>query len=101
VYETLKPILEAKEKAEDYLIKNAAGKMEYVIIRPGGLQSEPATATGVLTEDPTVCGAITRSDVAQLVYKACFSDEAKNKVYSAIDKDQQYGDKTDYEVASL
>ena len=34
------------------------------------------------------------------VYQACFSDAAKNKVYSAIDKDQQYGEK-EFEVASL
>lgn len=99
VFDTLKPILEAKERAEDYLIKNA-GSMEYVIIRPGGLQSEPETKTGVLTEDPSVCGAITRGDVAQLVYKACFSDAAKNKVYSAVDTEQMYGEK-EFEPATL
>jgi len=99
VYETLKPILEAKEKAEDYLIKNH-GDMEYVIIRPGGLQSDPETKTGVLTEDPSICGAITRGDVAQLVYKACFSDAARNKVYSAVDKEQLYQAK-EFEVSAL
>jgi len=99
VYETLKPILQAKEKAEDYLMKNH-GKMEYVIIRPGGLQSDPETKTGVLTEDTSICGAITRGDVAQLVYKACFSAAAKNKVYSAVDKAQLYQPK-DFEISEL
>ena len=62
--------------------------MEYVIIRPGGLKSEPATGTGVLTEDKTVCGAIHREDVADLVCKALLSDKATNKVLSAVDREQ-------------
>ena len=56
------------------------GKMTYVIIRPGGLQSEAATGTGVLTEDTTVCGSICREDVAQLVVKALFSTKTDDKV---------------------
>ena len=72
-------------------------KLAFVIVRPGGLKSEPATGTGVLTgahaavecirhfvwaalqdgvgvwhtaEDTSVCGSITRADVADLVVKA-------------------------------
>ena len=29
------------------------GEMQFVIVRPGGLKSEPGTGKGVLTEDPT------------------------------------------------
>lgn len=55
-------------------------KLSYTIIRPGGLKSEAATNTGVLTEDVTVCGAINREDVASLLVKALFSAAADNKV---------------------
>jgi NAD(P)H-binding len=54
--------------------------MEFTIIRPGGLKSEPATGQGVLTEDAKICGAVHREDVAQLVVQALFSDRAANKV---------------------
>lgn len=55
-------------------------QMDFTIIRPGGLKSEPGTGTGVLAEDPGVCGAIHREDVADLVIKALFSPKAANKV---------------------
>lgn len=54
--------------------------MEFTIIRPGGLKSEPATGQGMLTEDTGVCGAVHREDVAQLVVQALLSDKAANKV---------------------
>lgn len=66
VYEVLKPVLLEKEKAEAHLVSNK-DKIEFVIIRPGGLKSEPATGRGVLTTDTSVCGSITRGDVADLV----------------------------------
>eukprot|EP00241_Pyramimonas_parkeae_P004781 CAMPEP_0114257418 /NCGR_PEP_ID=MMETSP0058-20121206/18721_1 /TAXON_ID=36894 /ORGANISM="Pyramimonas parkeae, CCMP726" /LENGTH=354 /DNA_ID=CAMNT_0001372141 /DNA_START=83 /DNA_END=1148 /DNA_ORIENTATION=- len=96
VYDVLKPVLVEKEKAEAHLKANA-DKMEFVIIRPGGLKTEPATNKGVLTEDTSICGAIHREDVAKLVCKACFSDAAKNKTLSAVDSEQLYG-KPDFEV---
>ncbi|KAL4450594.1 hypothetical protein ABPG77_000950 [Micractinium sp. CCAP 211/92] len=84
VYEVLKPVLLEKERAEDRL-REVGGKLTFVIVRPGGLKSEPATGTGVLTEDTTVCGSITRADVAELVVKALRSDKANGKVLSAVD----------------
>jgi hypothetical protein len=66
VYDVLKPVLLEKEKAEAHLISNK-DKIEFVIIRPGGLKSEPATGRGVLTTDTSICGSITRGDVADLV----------------------------------
>jgi hypothetical protein len=62
--------------------------MAYTIIRPGGLQSEPATGAGVLTDNAGVCGAITREDTAALVVKALFSPKTDNKVLSAVDKNK-------------
>lgn len=57
-----------------------SGSMAYTIIRPGGLKSEAATGNGVLTEDASVCGGITREDVANLVVKALLSSKTDNKV---------------------
>ncbi|GMH40573.1 hypothetical protein BSKO_08477 [Bryopsis sp. KO-2023] len=90
VYDVLKAVLVEKEKAEERL-KALGSKMEFVIVRPGGLKSEPKTGSGVLTEDSTVCGAVHREDVADLVVECLFSDNAKNKVLSAVDSEQLFG----------
>lgn len=63
-----------------YALQDAAETMEFVIVRPGGLKSEPPTGKAILTEDPTVCGGIHREDCADLIVKCLFSDAAKNKV---------------------
>ncbi|CAD7703479.1 unnamed protein product [Ostreobium quekettii] len=89
-YEVLEKVLIEKEKAERRL-KELGSEMEYVIIRPGGLKSEPATGEGFLTDDNTVCGSIHRDDVASLVVDALFSDKATNKVLAALDKNQVNG----------
>ena len=54
--------------------------MQYTIIRPGGLKTQPATGRGVLTQDASVCGAIHREDVADLLVHALFSNKTNNKV---------------------
>ena len=59
---------------------NTGSTMQWTIIRPGGLKSEPATGKGILTEDRSICGAINREDVAELVVKALFSDKTDGKV---------------------
>lgn len=96
VYEVLKPVLVEKEKAEQRL-KELGDKMEFVIVRPGGLKSEPGTGKGVLTEDTTVCGSIHRADVADLVIKCLLSDKANGKTLSAVDSEQLFGT-PDFEV---
>jgi uncharacterized protein YbjT (DUF2867 family) len=88
VLAALQEVLIEKDKAEQHLI---ASGLTYIIIRPGGLKSEPATDNGVLTEDPRVVGSIHRADVAQLVIQALNSDRANNKVLSAIDRNQLFG----------
>ncbi|MBD2094953.1 SDR family oxidoreductase [Trichocoleus sp. FACHB-591] len=81
--ETLRPVLIEKEKAEQHLI---ASGLNYTIVRPGGLKSEPATGNAVLTEDPKVSGMIHRADVAHLVCQCLQSDRANHKILSAIDR---------------
>lgn len=61
-------------------MQEAGGKMAWTIIRPGGLKSNAPTGMGVLTEDASICGAINREDVAELVVKAVFSEKANGKV---------------------
>ena len=63
---------------------NTGSTMQWTIIRPGGLKSEPATGSGILTEDRSICGAINREDVAELVVKALFSDKADGKVRRSL-----------------
>ncbi|MDF0553172.1 SDR family oxidoreductase [Kamptonema sp. UHCC 0994] len=89
--ETLGPVLVEKEKAEKYLIESG---LIYTIIRPGGLKSEPATGNGVLTEDYKISGMIHRADVAQLVGRCVVSDRTNNKVFSAVDRNQLFGNPT-------
>ena len=91
VYEALKPVLLEKVKAEDKLKELAeANGMEFCIVRPGGLKSEPATGTGVLTEDVNICGAIHRADVASLVVKCVLKASTNGKVLSCVDKEQLF-----------
>ncbi|BAZ42843.1 NAD-dependent epimerase/dehydratase [Calothrix sp. NIES-4101] len=84
----LQPVLIEKDKAEQHLMTSG---LNYTIIRPGGLKSEPATGNGVLTEDISVVGSIHRADVADLVCRVLNSDLADNKILSAVDKNMLFG----------
>lgn len=81
-------VLQEKEKAEHHLIHSG---LNYTIIRPGGLKSEPATGQGILTENHHVSGTIHRADVAQLVCACLDSDRTHHKVLAAIDRHLLYG----------
>ncbi|MBF1999736.1 MAG: SDR family oxidoreductase [Synechococcales cyanobacterium M58_A2018_015] len=95
--EALAAVLAEKEQAEHYLIESG---LTYVIIRPGGLKSEPATGTAVLTPDPTIAGTIHRADVAELVCKCLVSNQANNRILSAVDRNMTYT-QTDFEILML
>jgi uncharacterized protein YbjT (DUF2867 family) len=83
----LQTILIEKDKAEQHLI---ASGLNYTIIRPGGLKSEPATGNGILTEDTRICGSIHRADVAELVCRCLNSERTNNKILSAVDKNMLF-----------
>jgi hypothetical protein len=57
----------------------------WIIIRSAGLQTPPATAKAVLTEDDKAIGVIHREDVAALVIKALGSANTERKRLSALD----------------
>mmetsp|Transcript_12561 Transcript_12561/g.29000 ORF Transcript_12561/g.29000 Transcript_12561/m.29000 type:complete len:182 (-) Transcript_12561:148-693(-) len=84
VFEILKDVLAAKEKAENILMDFYTNS-NWSIVRPGGLVSEPATGEAVLTEDATAIGSIHREDVADLVLKVMDSPKTERKVLSAVD----------------
>lgn len=84
VFEILKDVLNAKTKAENILIKYYTN-MNWTIIRPGGLKSEPITNNAILTEDNLAIGSIHREDVAKLVIDALYSDKTIRKVLTAVD----------------
>jgi uncharacterized protein YbjT (DUF2867 family) len=88
-YESLAEVLAEKEKAEQYLI---ASGLQYTVIRPGGLKSEPATGNGVLTLDTHVAGSICRADVADLVCRCLAAESTVGQVLSAFDRTMTYGD---------
>eukprot|EP00543_Licmophora_paradoxa_P007878 CAMPEP_0202445514 /NCGR_PEP_ID=MMETSP1360-20130828/4322_1 /ASSEMBLY_ACC=CAM_ASM_000848 /TAXON_ID=515479 /ORGANISM="Licmophora paradoxa, Strain CCMP2313" /LENGTH=290 /DNA_ID=CAMNT_0049061811 /DNA_START=6 /DNA_END=878 /DNA_ORIENTATION=+ len=84
VFEVLKDVLAAKERAENVLIKYYT-TTDWTIIRPGGLKTEPMTGKAILTEDAKAIGSIHREDVADLVVQALGSSNTKRKVLSAFD----------------
>jgi uncharacterized protein YbjT (DUF2867 family) len=84
VFDALKDVLKAKERAENVLIKYYTNS-NWTIIRPGGLKSEPATGNAILTADNKAIGSIHREDVASLVVEAMSSAKTERKVLSALD----------------
>lgn len=86
-FETLRIVLEAKEVAEEALTSSG---LIYTIIRPGGLLNTPPTGKGILLEDPSIAGLISRSDVASLIVQVIFDKETEMKTFSAIDSEKRF-----------
>ena len=84
VFEALKDVLKDKEKAERVLQRYYTN-MNWTIIRPGGLKSEPTTGKAIVTEDNKAIGSIHREDVARLTVQALKSFKTKKKVLSVLD----------------
>lgn len=97
VLETLGPVLQEKAQAEEHLANSG---LDYTVIRPGGLVSEPATGQEILTADVSVAGSIPRVGVARLAVDCMESNRTKNKILSAIDLSMQRteGDIDTFEV---
>lgn len=72
-----------KGKAEAHLV---ASGLSYTIIRPGGLTNKSASEKGVLTEDPTATGVISRAELARLAVAAIDDEDANNKTLSALER---------------
>lgn len=86
VLDTLGPVLKEKAQAEDYLVNSG---LDYTVIRPGGLVSEPASGQEILSTDVSIAGSIPRAGVARLAMACMESDHARNQILSAIDLSMQ------------
>ncbi|MDJ0926928.1 MAG: SDR family oxidoreductase [Gammaproteobacteria bacterium] len=83
----LKEPIAQKEQAENYLL---ASELDFTIIRPGGLTEAQPTGDGILTEDPTRMGMISRPDLAGLIVDVIDDDATIGKTYTAIDKNKHW-----------
>lgn len=83
----LKEMLPLKTQAEDHL--KSLG-LDYTIIRPGGLKTAQATGRGLLSEDRSTSGIITRADLAGLIVKAMDDDKTIGKTLAAIDREFKF-----------
>ena len=84
VYEVLRDTLAAKDKAERNLTRYYTNS-KWTIVRPGGLKSDAATGTAVLTEATSAIGSVHREDVASLICEVLVSEGATRKVLSCVD----------------
>lgn len=80
----LKPVIDAKTIAEDDL---RARELAWTILRPGQLPDGPATGKGLLSEDQTLMGRITRGELAALVVRCLDDDATIGKIYHTVDSD--------------
>ena len=78
----LGPVMEMKTQAEACLTESG---LQWSILRPGGMASEPATGTAIRTEDHTVMGMIQRADLAALVIECLDDADTIGKIYHTID----------------
>lgn len=82
VIEFLGPVLDEKTKGENYLMES---NLDWTILRPGGMTSDPPSGTAIRTEDRSVMGVINRADLARLVVE-CLDDESTiGRVYHTVD----------------
>ncbi|GJP54040.1 hypothetical protein CLOM_g13147 [Closterium sp. NIES-68] len=97
--DVLGPVLAEKEKSEERL--KASEKLKWTIVRPGGLLSDAASGSGILTEDSSVVGVISRADVAQLILRILFEEKAEGKVFSAIDSQKKFPGAPEKEIVEF
>ncbi len=82
VLEVLGEVIRLKTLAETYLV---ASGLRYTILRPGGMNDDPASGTAIRSEDHSLMGVIHRADLARLVVE-CLDDESTvGRIYHAVD----------------
>lgn len=82
VLEVLGEVIRLKTLAENHLIESG---LRYTILRPGGMNDDPASGAAIRSEDHSLMGVITRADLARLVVQ-CLDDESTiGRIYHAVD----------------
>jgi uncharacterized protein YbjT (DUF2867 family) len=82
VIEFLGVPIEAKTAAEALLANSG---LDYTILRPGGLNSEPDAGTGIKTTDHSVMGVIAVGDLGRLVVECLDDNSTIGETYHTID----------------
>lgn len=75
-------VVDAKTLAEDRLKETG---LDWTILRPGGLLSEPATGNGLLSQNPRIHGFIHRADVALLAFRALRDPATSHQAFATVD----------------
>jgi uncharacterized protein YbjT (DUF2867 family) len=83
----LKDILPLKTQAEDHL---KSLDLDYTIIRPGGLKSDPPTGQAYLSDSREAFGIINRADLAQLIVGVLDDNDTIGKTLAAMDADMVF-----------
>ena len=78
----LRSAIQRKNESEAYLFNSG---LDYTIVRPGGLTDDVETGTGVLTEDRSIMGFISRAELGRLIVDAISDESSVNKIYSAAE----------------
>jgi uncharacterized protein YbjT (DUF2867 family) len=81
---TLAWAIDIKDKAEKYVM---ASDLDYTIIRPGQLTSNPRSGIIKLSLETEPTGPVTRADLADVVVWAYDNDESIKKIYQVIGDD--------------
>ncbi len=77
-------VIELKAEAENYIFES---NLEYTILRPGQLTSNPRSGIIRISEDTAPTGPVTRSDLADMVVQAYDDPNSVRKVYQVIGDD--------------
>ncbi|MDG2241913.1 MAG: SDR family oxidoreductase [Rhodospirillaceae bacterium] len=77
-------VIELKAEAENYVM---ASDLDYTIIRPGQLTSNPRSGIIRMDVEPAPTGPITRADLADMVVGAYDDDSTIRMVYQTIGDD--------------
>jgi uncharacterized protein YbjT (DUF2867 family) len=83
----LKDILPLKTQAENHLMSSS---LDYTIIRPGALKSDPATGRAYLSESRETSGLINRADLAELVVNVIDDNSTIGKILAAVDAEMVF-----------
>lgn len=78
-------VVDAKTRAEDRLRET---DLDWTILRPGGLVSEPSTGNGLLTQNPEVHGFIHRADVALLAARTLRDPATSRHAFAVVDRNR-------------
>lgn len=74
--------VDAKTRAEDALRRSG---LDWTILRPGGLISEPATGKAILSTDPEMHGIVHREDVALMTLRTLRDPATVGHAFAIVD----------------